>query len=315
MVFRLFLVTVFFTTFTLSVSFGQARSYAVVVMDSQTGKILHEVNSQKGVYPASLTKMMTLYLAFEQLKAGKLKLDDRVIISRNAAAQPPSKLDIRAGESLSVKQAILALVTKSANNIAVALAEKLARTEQKCAEKMSHKASLLGLKNTYFRNASGFFHPQQKTTAYDMALLGRALLKNFPKEYQYFSTQNFSFRGKTYRNHNHLLGKIPGVDGIKTGFIEKSGFNLIASVKRKSRRFIVVVMGAKTRQGRDNHVAEIIEQAYINPKSLIALTNKIEPQAVMVNRFPKTTPCLKTPEESCPNIDALLTLAETHGRF
>ncbi len=238
--------------------------YAAFIMHAETGKTLYQVNPDTPVYPASLTKMMTLYLTFKALDKGKVRLWDPVYISHHAASQEPSKLGLPVGKSLSVKQAILALVTKSANDVAVALAQKIGGSERAFACAMSKEARLLGLKNTTFRNASGLFHVEQKTTARDMARLGRALLKHFPRKYKFFNTPHFSFQGKTHKNHNKLLGSLGSiqVDGIKTGYIGRAGFNLVASAKRYGKRLIAVVIGADTGAERDKHMENLILAAY-----------------------------------------------------
>jgi D-alanyl-D-alanine carboxypeptidase len=244
---------------------SNARSYASVVM-GEDGVVLHSTYGDKTVYPASLTKMMLLYLAFESLRSKKLKLTETLTFSPHAHRQPPCRLDIKPGEKISVGEAISAIVTKSSNNVSVALGERLAFSEARCARLMSQKAKKLGLGNTVFRNTTGLFHPEQVTTAHDMARLGRALLRDFPEQYKYFSTRNFRFRGKIYRSHNRVLGKVEGADGIKTGFLSISGFNTVVSVKQPGRRrLFVAVIGGKTSAWRDQHVAELVQATYEMP--------------------------------------------------
>ena len=246
---------------------AQAR-YASIVIDYDTGRVLHETNADTRNYPASLVKMMTLYLAFEALESGGLKLDQKLDISRRAAGMPAAKLGLKRGETITVKDAILALVTKSANDAAVVVAEALGGKETKFARKMTKKARALGMKRTSFRNASGLPNRRQMSTARDMATLARALIRDFPKYYRYFSTKQFVYKGRKYRNHNRLLRNYSGADGIKTGYIRASGFNLAASVKRNGRRLIAVVFGGKTPRSRDRHIAKLLDRGFAKLASI-----------------------------------------------
>ena len=246
---------------------AQAR-YASIVIDYDTGRVLHETNADTRNYPASLAKMMTLYLAFEALERGNLKLDQRLKVSRRAAGMPASKLGLKRGERITVKNAILALVTKSANDAAVVVAEALAGKETKFARLMTQKARELGMKRTSFRNASGLPNRRQMSTARDMATLARALIRDFPKKYAYFSTKQFIYKGRKHRNHNRLLKTYSGADGIKTGYIRASGFNLAASVKRNGRRLIAVVLGGKTPRSRDRHIAKLLDRGFAKLASI-----------------------------------------------
>ncbi len=246
---------------------AQAR-YASIVIDYDTGRVLHETNADTRNYPASLAKMMTLYLAFEALERGDLKLDQKLKASRRAAGMPASKLGLKRGERITVKNAILSLVTKSANDVAVVLAEAMGGKETKFAIIMTKKARELGMKRTTFRNASGLPNRRQMSTARDMAILARALIRDFPKEYRYFSTKQFVYKGRKYRNHNRLLKSYSGTDGIKTGYIRASGFNLAASVKRNGRRLIAVVFGGKTPRSRDRHIAKLLDRGFAKLASI-----------------------------------------------
>ncbi len=239
----------------------QAR-YASIVIDYHTGRVLHETNADTRNYPASLAKMMTLYLAFEALDRGDLKLDQKLKVSRRAAGMPASKLGLKRGQRITVKNAILALVTKSANDAAVVMAEALGGKETKFALKMTKKARELGMKRTSFRNASGLPNRRQVRTARDMATLARALIRDYPKHYRYFSTKQFVYKGRKHRNHNRLLKNYSGTDGIKTGYIRASGFNLAVSVKRDGRRLIAVVFGGKTPRSRDRHMAKLLDRGF-----------------------------------------------------
>ncbi len=235
---------------------------AAIVIDADTGAVLFAERPDRRIYPASLTKMMTLYLVFEALEQGRLRLGDRLKVSRRAAGMAPSRLGLRPGQSLTVEQAILALVTKSANDVAVAIAERLAGSERKFAQRMTRKARALGMRRTTFRNASGLPNGRQRTTVRDMALLARALVHRFPRYYRYFSRRSFTFNGRRFGNHNRLLGRYAGLDGVKTGYIRASGFNLAASAVRGGRRIIAVVAGGRTARARDRRVAELLDLGF-----------------------------------------------------
>lgn len=232
-----------------------SSKYAAIVVDAKTGEVLYGKRADAPRYPASITKVMTLYLAFEALAAGKIELDDPVVFSPRAAAQSPTKLGVRAGDSISVHQAMQGMVTRSANDAAVAMAEKLGGTEQRFAALMTLRAQELGMTSTNFANASGLPDSRQLTTARDIAILSRAVMRDYPQYYRLFSTKNFDFRGQAIRNHNGLLYRMDGVDGLKTGFTNASGFNLAVSAVRDNRRLIAVVMGGPTVATRDR-VAE-----------------------------------------------------------
>lgn len=236
--------------------------YASFVMDADTGQVLHQSNADKSLHPASLVKMMTLNMAFEELAAGRIKLRDRVTVSQHAASMVPSKLFLPVGSTISVEDAIYALVTKSANDVAVALGEHIGGTESQFAQMMTRRAREIGMTRTTFRNASGLHHPQQISTARDMAKLGRHLIKNYPQYYSYFSTREFAYRGQSYHNHNRLMSSYRGMDGIKTGFIGASGFNLVASAVRNDRRLIGVVFGGRSAASRNAHMASLLDRSF-----------------------------------------------------
>lgn len=239
-----------------------ASKYAALILDADTGTVLFERHAGTQRHPASLTKIMTLYLLFEALEDGRVKPGDRLKVSARAAAQPPSSLNLRAGDTIRVKDAVLALVTKSANDVAVVVAEALAGSESRFARTMTERAQRLGMRNTTFRNASGLHDRRQVTTAYDMAMLGLAVRRDFPSRYAYFSTRSFTWKGRTYSNHNKLLGHYSGTDGIKTGYIGASGFNLLASVERGGRRLIGVVFGGKSGSRRDRHMKRLLDSGF-----------------------------------------------------
>ena len=219
----------------LAMPLSASARYASVVIDTLTGQVLHEVNADTRNYPASLTKMMTLYLTFEALESGRWTLNTRLKVSRRASRMPASRLGLRRGERIRVEDAILALVTKSANDVAVVVAEALGRSETKFARLMNRKAQALGMSRTSFRNASGLPNRRQLSTARDMATLALALIEDFPDYYQYFSTADFKYRGRRHENHNALLAHYEGTDGIKTGYTRASGYNLVASSVRDGR--------------------------------------------------------------------------------
>jgi D-alanyl-D-alanine carboxypeptidase len=239
-----------------------APAYEAIVLDAQTGQVLRELNPDIQTPPASLTKMMTLYLTFEALNQGRLRLDQYLRVSGEAASRAPSKLALVPGETVTVHDLILGIVTKSANDAAVVLAEALGGSEPAFAQQMNWKARQLGMNYTLYRNASGLPDPEQRTTARDIARLALALYHQFPREYRYFSTHEFVFRGQVMRNHNHRMEWYPGLDGIKTGFVNASGFNLAASAVRGNQRLIGVIMGGQSAGWRDRQMAGLLDQGF-----------------------------------------------------
>ncbi|WP_417689327.1 serine hydrolase [Roseibium sp.] len=252
--------------------------YAGIVVDAKTGKTLYASSADEPRYPASLTKIMTLYVVFEELEAGRLSLNSKLKVSKYASGRPPSKLGLKAGSSITVKDAILALVTKSANDVATTVAENIGGSEARFAERMTRTARQIGMSKTTFRNPHGLPNSGQRTTARDMATLGRAIQERFPKYYEYFDTRVYSYNGRRYGNHNKLLGRVKGVDGIKTGYIRASGFNLVTSVKRDDRHIVAVVMGGKTGRSRDAQMVKLIngylKKASRGPKTAPALVSR-----------------------------------------
>jgi len=240
----------------------QAGPYSALVVDTSSGRVLFEQNADAQRYPASLTKMMTLYMTFTALKQGRLSFRQSLWVSPEAASKPPSKLGLHAGDSITVEEAILGLVTCSANDAATVLGESLGGTEENFARQMTTQAHVLGMSQTYFRNASGLPDPFQVTTAWDMFRLALALQRNFPEYYSYFSTDNFYFRNRMYPNHNHLLASYVGADGLKTGYIRNSGYNLVASAQRNGTRLIGVVFGGETSRSRDTHMRDILDMGF-----------------------------------------------------
>ncbi|MFG1357707.1 D-alanyl-D-alanine carboxypeptidase family protein [Xanthobacter pseudotagetidis] len=232
---------------------------SAIMVDAKTGRVLYEDNADALRHPASVTKVMTLYLLFEQLEAGRLKLNSDLPVSSKAASQSPSKLGMRPGSTIEVEDAIKALVTRSANDVAVVIAEAIGGTEADFAQMMTAKARALGMSRSTFRNASGLPNPGQVTTARDLSILGRAIQDRFPRQYRYFATRTFYYRGEAIGNHNRLLGRVEGVDGIKTGYTRASGFNLLTSVKTDDRYLVGVVLGGSSGRARDNRMADLIE--------------------------------------------------------
>lgn len=241
---------------------AHAEKYASIVIDADTHEVLHARNADEARYPASLTKVMTLYMLFDALKTGEVTLDERLVVSRHAASQPPSNLKLRTGSTMTVRDAIGALVSKSANDVAVVVAERLGRTESRFAQLMTVKAKSLGMNHTRFMNASGLPNTQQLTTARDLAILADAMLTDHADYYHYFSSSSFQWAGRTYKNHNELLGKVDGVDGIKTGYTRASGFNLMTSAKRDGSRIIAIMLGGNTSRSRNAHVEDLVEAAF-----------------------------------------------------
>ncbi|GLR84747.1 D-alanyl-D-alanine carboxypeptidase [Bradyrhizobium iriomotense] len=238
--------------------------FASIIVDGNTGAVLQSTSPDGLRHPASLTKIMTLYLLFERLDSGKMKLDTEMPVSQHAADQDPTKLNLRPGQTIRVEDAIKGLVTRSANDAAVVIAEAIGGDEDDFAQMMTRKARALGMSKTVYRNASGLPNDEQVTTARDQATLGRAIQDRFPRYYRYFSTASFNFRGQSIRNHNHLLGSVEGIDGIKTGYTRASGFNLVSSLHRGNRFLVGVVLGGRSGGSRDaimrNLLAENLEK-------------------------------------------------------
>ncbi len=236
--------------------------YASLVIDTRTGKVLHATNADTRNYPASLTKMMTLYLLFERLEDGRLRPTDGLKVSRRAASQPASKLGLAPGSYISVDTAIRALIVKSANDVASVVADNLGGGEKPFARLMTKTAQRLGMTRTNFRNSSGLPHRAQLSTARDMATLARALLRDFPQHYHYFALTGFTHKGRTYRTHNRLVGTYPGADGLKTGYISASGFNVVVSAVRHNRRLVGVVFGGRSAKSRDRHMTRLMDKGF-----------------------------------------------------
>jgi D-alanyl-D-alanine carboxypeptidase len=282
---------------TLSADPINAAPYADIVVDANSGAVLHATNPDARRHPASLTKIMTLYLLFEQLDAGKLKLDTPLKVSAEASGQSPTKLGLKPGSTLAVEDAIKGMVTRSANDAAVVVAEAIAGSEDDFARLMTRKAQALGMNNTVYKNASGLPDDDQITTARDQSTLGRAIQERFPRYYKYFSIRTFTFRGESISNHNHLLGKVEGVDGIKTGYINASGFNLVTSVHRGNRYLVAVVMGGSSGGSRDARMRELISD-----KIALASIKRTAPMVAEASGTPdvRPEPMLVTKAEAKP---------------
>ena len=278
----------------ICVSSAHAK-YASFIINENTKRIYHNANADTRNYPASLTKIMTLYLVFDALKSKKISMNSKFKVSKRATKQPPSKLNLSAGSNITVKNAILALVTKSANDVATVIAENLGKSERNFARLMTRKAKKLGMTRTTFRNASGLPNRGQLSTARDMATLGIAIRKNHPKFFKLFKTKSFIYKGIKYTNHNNLLGSYSGTDGIKTGYTNASGFNLVASVERNGQRIIGVVFGGKKARSRDKHMVMLLNKYFKTSlsKPLVRIAKPSE--------LPKTRPKIVLAEKNIKN--------------
>ena len=263
-----------------------------MVVDANTGAVLHNRAGDEKVYPASLTKMMTLYMTFELIELGRLDYDSKIKMTQEGADAAPSKLELEPGEELTVLSAIKALITKSANDVAIALAMHIGGTETNFARLMTNKARDLGMPNTTFRNASGLPDPEQTTTARDMITLGLRLQDDFPRHYRLFSTRSFTYGGKNFRNHNTLLARYSGTDGIKTGYTRASGFNLVTSVRRDGKHLVAAVFGGDTARERNTKMQSLLNAAF--PKASTKVTRK----PALVARAPQPARAARSPYKS-----------------
>ncbi|MEF2073601.1 D-alanyl-D-alanine carboxypeptidase [Consotaella aegiceratis] len=284
--------------------------YAHLVWDVTTGKVLAEEHPDDKNYPASLTKMMTLYLTFEALNEGHLRWDQRIVMAADATRVPPFKLGIPAGQTFTVREAVLGMIVISANDAAQAICDHLAGSPDKCAAMLTNKARKLGMDSTTFRNANGLPDPTQVTTARDMAKLGFALIRDFPDEYGLFSEKYFEFRGKKLRGHNNLMYRYKGMDGIKTGYIRASGFNIVTSVKRDGHRLVGVVMGGKTAKRRDARMAELFDAVLSQHPSKLAATVRVPIPRPRPSRLQPTM----SMQASGPNSDLIATLIRSFDK-
>lgn len=275
--FKYFLFSVVLSALYLLPSISHAQYHAEILIDASTGNVIRESNSTHAWYPASLTKVMTLYLTFTALNNGQIHLNDTITTSPHAAKQPNSKLGLRVNELLTVEEAILALITRSANDAAVALAEHIAGSEESFAVKMTTKAHELGMFDSHFMNATGLPHDWQVTTPRDMALLAWKTQRNFPNFYPYFSAHSFYFKGRELPAINKFTAHYPGAEGMKTGFTCGSGYNLISSASHNGRRLIGVVMGGTTSHERYQLMTNLMNAGFDNPisvgRSITGMTN------------------------------------------
>ena len=244
------------------ISGAYADKNASLVIDANSGKVLHAESASKQRYPASLTKLMTLYMTFDALRTGQLKMDTVLRASKKAASMPSTNLRMKKGDKIKVRDAIKALVVRSANDVAVIMAERISGSEYKFAQRMTAVARHLGMKNTTFKNASGLPNRQQTTTARDMAVLALALRRHYPEYYPYFRTQTFTYKGKKYTSHNRVMKRVSGADGLKTGYIRASGFNLITSVMRRGKSVVGVVLGGESSKKRDDKMVKLLERTF-----------------------------------------------------
>lgn len=269
----------------------QAPRYAHIVVDAASGKVLDAEYADQTRHPASLTKVMTLYMTFAQIKAGKLSMNKPLRVSARAAAQSPSKLGLKAGQTIKVRDAVLGLITRSANDASVVLAEAMGGSESRFAQLMTRQARKIGMSKTVYRNASGLPHPAQITTARDQAILARAMIYNFPDFYELFSTASFEFRGNDYHNHNRLMASYNGMDGIKTGYIRDSGFNLMASAMRNNKRLVGVVFGGRTADSRNEQMANLLDRNFERFGTRLADATQVQ-RAAPPTATPTATPTL-----------------------
>ena len=284
---RYILIPIFvFLILSSSVTFAKK---AAIVIDFDTKEVLFEVNANTKNYPASLTKIMTLYILFDQIEKGLLTYDTKLKVSKIASSRSPSKLYLEAGSYIKVEDAIMALIIKSANDVATVVAENISGTEKDFAKLMTRYARNLGMTNTTFKNASGLPNRAQLTTARDISILSHAIISNFPEEYKLFSKQNFTYNGKTYKTHNKLMLSYEGADGIKTGYIKASGFQLAFSAVRNNKRLVGVIFGGDTGKQRDRSLKIIMDKEFaelgINKKEKKSTIVKKETKKTQTNSY------------------------------
>lgn len=275
--------------------FGEPK-FTAIVMDAKSGEVLYSERADSPRYPASVTKLMTMYIAFEAIAQGRAQLTDTVMVSPLAASQPPTRLGLRPGESITLDNALRAMAVHSANDMAMAVAEKIGGTESRFAEMMNLEAQRLGMTNTHYENPNGLPDSRQLSTARDLAVLTRAIIRDFPQFYYFFGQEEFTYRGRTMANTNHLLGKMPGVDGLKTGFTNAAGFNLSASAMRNGHRLIAVVMGSTSGSVRNANVEGLlltgfdIEDRRDHGERIVATQDLFRPGSPLAARVPGRDP-------------------------
>ncbi len=282
-----------------------SASVSSIMIDAENGDVMYEMNADERRYPASLTKLMTLYITFNALENKHIKLTDKLKVSKTAANRSPSKLGVRAGETITVKDAIMAVIVKSANDCATVLAEHFSPTEADFAVLMTNTARKLGMKNTTFKNASGLPNSQQKTTARDMAVLAMAVYHHFPQYYKWFSAKSFQYKGKTIGGHNYILKTFAGADGMKTGYTAASGYNIITSAKRSGKRVIAVTMGHGSVGERDKKVSKMMDKGLAHMQKgevdVALLTNEINGKSITA----KTTHIASIQKKTAPKVSAV----------
>jgi D-alanyl-D-alanine carboxypeptidase len=284
--------------------------FEAIVLDAATGQVLGQNNPDALTYPASLTKMMTLYLTFEALNGGRLKLDQELPVSAYAASRAPSRLGLTPGETVSVHDLILGIVTKSANDAATVLAEGLGGgSEANFAQMMNAKAQQLGMDHTTYHNASGLPDPEQRTTARDIARLALALIQRFPREYRYFSVKAFDFHGETVVGHDHMLDWYPGADGIKTGFINASGYNLATSAVQNGHRLIGVILGGRTVRSRDQEMGAMLDKGFAE------ITGTAPAPLVATTVAPPAAPAPAAPQPAADEVQPARTRGDAVGKL
>jgi D-alanyl-D-alanine carboxypeptidase len=283
---------------------------AAIIVDARDGRVIAESDADEPRIPASLVKMMTLYLVFEALDAGKLSLGQKLKVSADAADQEPTKLGLLPSQTIATKDAILGVVTRSANDAAVVLAEAIAGSEERFTRLMNAKARQLGMKQSLYRNASGLPEPLQSSTARDISILARALLADYPHHYHYFATEQFRFRNRLFVNHNKLLGTYPGVDGIKTGYTRGSGFNIAVSIERDGHRLIAVVLGGNSARSRDERTRILLDGVFgtTAPPTVVAAA----PAPARTAAAAKTKPARTAPADDRPGVAVALAAARTY---
>lgn len=276
-----------------------------IIVDVQTGTILYSHNADTPAHPASLTKLMTLFLTFHRLAGGRLKLSDDLDVSAHAAAQQPTKLWLRPGSTITVRSAILGITTRSANDAAVVLAEALGGSESSFAQEMNREASQLGMTNTHFDNASGLPDPQQWTSAHDMARLAIALIHDYPAYYGFFSARSFKFHGHIIYGHDHVLDEFPGADGLKTGYIRASGYNLVSSAVRNGRRLVGVVLGGRTAHARDMKMVALLSRGFSTRSTrVLEASSKAPVVKTPVATAPRVKPAVEVVKASAGPVEA-----------
>lgn len=264
------------------------RIQTSLVVDTSNGKILHQQNIHDKVYPASLTKLMTLYVTFDEIKKGTLKLEDELLVSKEAVKIPPGNLGVKPGETLTAKDAIIAVIIKSANDCSNVLAEHIAGSQEKFAHMMNQKALDLGMKNSHFTNAHGWHHPHQKTTATDLARLALAVKEDFPQYYHYFANDSFVYKGRLVKGHNRVTREYAGAEGMKTGFTNPAGFNLVTTASKNGKNLLAVVTGSPSHRTRDNKMMALLDEHFgIESTNSVTLAKEI-PKKDKVNAPTKT---------------------------